>query len=66
MKLATLILGLTLSVTLLSCAKAEAQTARQNVEFDSIEEKVAALEAQLGANLRYEKDDYGPPSCYGG
>ena len=60
MKHIALILGLTLPVTLLSCAKAEAQTAKQNVEFDSfdsLEEKIAALEAQLGTDLRYEKVD---------
>ena len=64
MKHIALILGLTLPVTLLSCAKAEAQTAKQNVELDSLEEKVAALEAQLGANLRYEKDDDGNERWY--
>lgn len=57
MKHIALILGLTLPVTLLSCVKAEAQTAKQNVELDSIEEKIAALEAQLGTDLRYEKVD---------
>ena len=64
MKHIALILGLTLPVTLLSCVKAEAQTAKQNVEFDSIEEKIAALEAQLGANLKYEKDDDGNERWY--
>ena len=59
MKHIALILGLTLPVTLLSCVKAEAQTAKQNVELDSIEEKIAALEAKLGAILKYEKDDDG-------
>ncbi len=64
MKHIALILGLTLPVTLLSCAKAEAQTAKQNVELDSLEEKVAALEAQLEANLKYEKDDDGNERWY--
>ncbi|MBR6193432.1 MAG: hypothetical protein IKQ66_04630 [Treponema sp.] len=64
MKYAALILGLTLPVTLLSCTRAETQTAKQNVELDSLEEKVAALEAQLGTNLKYEKDDYGSERWY--
>ena len=64
MKHIALILGLILPFTLLSCTRAEAQTARQNMEFDSLEEKVAALEAQLGANLRYEKDDDGNERWY--
>lgn len=64
MKYIALILGLILPFTLLSCAKAEAQTAKQNVELDSLEEKVAALEAQLGTNLKYEKDDDGNERWY--
>ena len=64
MKYIALILGLILPFTLLSCAKAEAQTAKQNVEFDSLEEKIAALEAQLGTNLKYEKDDDGNERWY--